>query len=164
MWIVLFEVSKKGAVREVEQARGVIGHDVVGSRDEESARAVAMEALMSTGFVAKEGGGARLGDSSFVLPAKSRGVVRSVFDGAVGEVIVRGHHTELALTCRLFEVAIGHRARRVVDRDERGTDIVRKGVAPHARLELLVHEDAAKAKPGPISGANEGGVFRHDLG
>ena len=52
MWIALVEVGEKGAVGEMEQAGGVISHDIVGSWDEETAGAVAMEALVSAGFVA----------------------------------------------------------------------------------------------------------------
>lgn len=44
--IVLFIVSKEGGVRELLQARGIISHDVVLSREEGGQVAVAVEALV----------------------------------------------------------------------------------------------------------------------
>ena len=52
MWIVLVEVSEKGAVGEMEQSGSVISHHIVDSWDKEPARTVSMEALVSAGFVA----------------------------------------------------------------------------------------------------------------
>ena len=51
MWIVLFE--EEVVVREVKEARSIVGHDIGLARDEEPPRAVPMESLMSTGFVAE---------------------------------------------------------------------------------------------------------------
>ena len=53
MWIVLVEVGEKVGVSEVKEARSIVRHYVGPSGDEETAGTVAVEALMSAGFVAQ---------------------------------------------------------------------------------------------------------------
>ena len=50
--IVLFEVSEKGAVGEVLQARGVVGHDIGIPWEEASEMAVPVEPLVIAGDTA----------------------------------------------------------------------------------------------------------------
>ena len=91
MWIVLVEVREKVGVSEVKEARSIVRHYVGPSGDEETAGTVAVEALMSAGFVTQKRGCSRLGHCSFILASQSGGVVRSVFDSGVGEIVVGGH-------------------------------------------------------------------------
>ena len=90
-------------------------------------------------------------------------VVRAVLDGAVGDVVVGGHHTQLALTGSLLEVAIGDSTGRVIGRHKGAPDVVRKEVAPDARLQFFIHEDTAQAEAGAIRCPDEGWVFRYYL-
>ena len=106
--IVLFEVSKEGSVRQVEQAGGVISHYVRLSWDEEADSAVAMQSLVLTSFVAEQRVRSVARDRSFLAARECRGVIGAVLDGAVGQVEVIGHHAELSLAACLFEVAVGH--------------------------------------------------------
>ena len=48
-------MGKKGSVRQMLKARGVNGHHVVGSWEEEAFMAVAEEALLVAGIVAQVG-------------------------------------------------------------------------------------------------------------
>ena len=48
---MLFAVGEEVVVREVKEARGIVGHDIGLAGDEEPPRAVPMEPLMSAGFV-----------------------------------------------------------------------------------------------------------------
>ena len=145
MWIVLFEVGEEVGVRQVKEARCIIGHNVGLPWDEEPPRAVPVESLVGAGFIAQESGGTRLRHGAFVLSAERWGVIRSVFNGAVREVVVSGHDAELALTGCLLEIAVGDRSGRVVSRDEGAADVFRQGITPHARLECFIHEDSSKA-------------------
>ena len=54
--MLLFKMSKKRRVREVLEARGVIGHDIKQAWEEASGVAVAVQTLVFTGAVAKVGG------------------------------------------------------------------------------------------------------------
>ena len=49
---MLFEVGEEVGVREVKEARGIIGHNIGLSGDEETPRAVPVESLMGAGFIA----------------------------------------------------------------------------------------------------------------
>ena len=55
-------MGKESSVREMLEARGVVGHDVVQSWDEERVVAVAVVSLVVTGVVAQVGGRAIAGD------------------------------------------------------------------------------------------------------
>ena len=48
---MLVEVGEEIGVREMEEARRIVSHHVSSSRDEETPRAVPMEALVSASFV-----------------------------------------------------------------------------------------------------------------
>jgi len=52
LWIALFEVGEEGRVREVLEARGVIGHDVEVSWEEVCEVTVAVDPLMVAGEAA----------------------------------------------------------------------------------------------------------------
>ena len=82
--IALFKVSKKGSVRQVEQAGGVISHYVRLSWDEEADSAVAMQSLVFTSFVAEQRVRSVARDRAFVAARKCWGVVGAIFDCAVG--------------------------------------------------------------------------------
>ena len=140
--IALFKVSKKGSVRQVEQAGGVISHDVRLSWDEETDSAVAMQSLVFTSFVAEQRVRSVARDRSFIAPRERRGVVGAVFDGAVGQVEVVSHDAELSLAASLFEVAVCHVAREVVGGHQASFHIFRVFEAPHARLQVFVPEHA----------------------
>ena len=86
MWILLVEMRQKGIVREVEQPRRIISHNVGVAWDEESAGAATVESLVSSGFGAEQGSSSWLRDGSLIVAAERRGVVCAVFDSAVREV------------------------------------------------------------------------------
>ena len=65
MLVVLFEVGKKGVVREVLQARGVISHGIGLSWDKLGDMAVAVLALVVTREDALVSGRARRGGGPF---------------------------------------------------------------------------------------------------
>ena len=73
------------------------GHDVCVAWDEESAGAVAMEALVRARLRAEQGGRSWLGDGTFVVAAEGRRVIGPILDSAVGQVEVGAHCTQLSL-------------------------------------------------------------------
>ena len=73
--IALLEVSKKGGVSKVLQARGIVSHDIGQPGKVEGGVTVAMFALMAAGEVAQVGRRAIRGDSAFAHPRDGGGVV-----------------------------------------------------------------------------------------
>ena len=141
MWISLVEVRQKRIVSKVEQAGGVVCHDVGVAWDEEATGAVAMESLMGAGLGAEQGCGSRLRDGALLMAAERGCVVRSVFDSTVRQVEVGAHYAELSLACGLFEVAVGHRARGVGHGYEVSADVGWELISPDIGLEVFVVED-----------------------
>ena len=72
---MLLEVCKKGGVRKVLQARGIVGHDVRLSWDELPHMAVPVLPLVLTGEDALVSGGTFGRDSSFADSRDGRSVV-----------------------------------------------------------------------------------------
>ena len=72
---MLFEVGKKGSVREVLEARGIVRHDIGTPWDEEVCLAVAVFSLVSTSVVAEKGRRPVGGDRSLQHSGQGGGVV-----------------------------------------------------------------------------------------
>ena len=83
MRVQLLEVGKKGLVRQVLQARSVVGHDVGLSWDILSDVAVAVAALMVTRVYALVSGRTYGGGCAFVHSRDGRCVVTEREDGGV---------------------------------------------------------------------------------
>ena len=143
---MLFEVGQEIGIGEMEQARSVIRHCVCFAWDEESAGAVAVEALVRAGFGAQQRGRPRLGDRSFVMATEGRCVVGAVLDGAVGQVEDAAHDAWLPLTRRLLEVAVSDCSVRVVDRNQAPPDVQGELEAPDMGVCGFVEECTSQAQ------------------
>jgi hypothetical protein len=95
LWEVGVEVREQGSVREVEQARGSIGHDVGLPWNEGEFGAVAVVSLMLTGALAEVGSGARGGGGSLEHAGQCGGVVCECPDGLFSHVKEGGDDVKL---------------------------------------------------------------------
>ena len=89
---------------------------------------------MGAGFITEEGIRPFTRHGAFVATGESRSVVGAILDRAVRQVVVRCHYAKLSLPRSLFEIAVGHGARRVVVGDKVLADVFRELVAPQVRL------------------------------
>ena len=85
---------------------------------------------MRTGFVTEKGIRPFTGDRALIATGESRGVVGSILDSAVSQLVVRCHHAELGLPRSLFEVAVSDGAGRVVVGHKVPANVLRELVAP----------------------------------
>ena len=99
---MLFEVGKKGSVREVLEARGIVRHDVGTPWDEEVCLAVAMLPLVGTGIVTEVGGRSVSRYSLLEHPGKGWSVVAPIGDGGIPDVMMMGHERSLGEETGLF--------------------------------------------------------------
>ena len=89
-------MGKKGSVRQVLKARGVISHHVVWSWEEETFMAIAVEALVVAGVVAQVGGRPSPVDCSFGDSGEGRSVVGAIGEGSIAHVMGHRHEGDLA--------------------------------------------------------------------
>ena len=106
LWITLFKVGEQGGVREVLEARRVIGHGVGVSGEVLSSVAVAVKALVGTCIVAERCCGIVGGDCSFSNSRHGGSVAAEVFHCGIGQVTGRGHQVYLSQEGSMFQVAI----------------------------------------------------------
>ena len=123
-----------------------------------------MEALVITGNLAEVGSRPDGGDCAFAGAGHSRGVVREVFDGGVADVVAVGHDVRLSNEGRLFQVTVGDVASGVVGAYQGGSHVRGKWVMPVVTSPGVVKVHPAHARTGCISGPQESGLLRHDLG
>ena len=100
--IVLFEMSEKGCVRQVLEARSVVGHDVERSREVAGGVAIAVFALVMAGVGAEVSRGFVARDRSLVNSRHCGSVVRERGDGHVSEVVSGSHGGGLPQQAGLF--------------------------------------------------------------
>ena len=153
--IVLFEMRQESGVREVLQARAVIGHDVHGSWQEEPRVAVAVLALVSAGEVAEVRWGSVTGYGTSRHSREGGSVVRACGEGGVGAVYCVGHESDLAEDAAMLEVAVGKVAVQVVPGDKAPLDVRWKGASPGVAVRIGVKEDPSHAHLGSIGGTQE---------
>ena len=146
---MLFKVSEESSVREVLQARGVVGHDVGTSWDEEVSLAVSVFSLVSTGVIAEKGCRPVRGDRSLQHPGQGGGVISPVGDGGVADVVVVSHEGGLSQKTGLLKVAVGDDTRGVVGRDQPGLDLRGEGLTPEVALTGAVVVDPPPCPPWP---------------
>ena len=161
---MLFEVSEESSVREVLQARGVVGHDVGTSWDEEVCLAVPVLPLVGTGIVAEVGRGPVGGDRSFQHPGQGGGVVSPVRDGGVAHVVVMSHEGGLGQQASLLKVAVGDVALRVVSRDQPRLDVLGERFTPEVALTGAVVVDSAHPSLSRIGRSQESRFLGDDFG
>ena len=160
---VLFEVGKKGSVREMLEARGVVAHDVVRSWQVEGDVAVAVGSLVRAGDVAQEGGRSVARQGAFGDPGDSRGVIASVGDGGIGDVVGERHQRGLGHESTVFEVAVGNGSREVCRGHQSLLHREGEGVAPQVSIVFGVEVDPAHAHFGSVSGPQQRRLLGDDL-
>jgi len=116
--IGLFEVGKKGSVRQVLKPGGIVGHDVGRSWEAEASMAVAMLALVRARLVAQECCWAVAADSAFVESRDGGNVVIPGQNRGARDVVVLGQDGRLSLGAGLLQVTVGDGPVRVVSRHE----------------------------------------------
>jgi hypothetical protein len=94
--IVLFEVGEKRMVGEVLESRGIVCHDVVRSWEVGGEVAVAVEALVGARVVAQEGCWPVTGHCPLADSRNCRGVVASIGESGVSDVVSGCHEGYLA--------------------------------------------------------------------
>ena len=99
-------MGKEFAVGEMLQARGVVGHSIAVSWEEEREVAVAVLALVSTAVVAELGSDSIRRDGSFVHARYGRCVVTSRANRAIGNVGPLGDEADLGELAGLFQVTV----------------------------------------------------------
>jgi hypothetical protein len=149
-------VVKEGAICEVLQARSVVRHDVGLSWEEVRQVAVAVLVLMGAGVVAKMCRWPVTSNSALGDARHSRGVVRSVGQGDISDVMVMTDDGHLGEQSCLFEVTVGDSARGICLRHELGLDVIREWKPPDVPLSRGIEIDPSYANFGCISGSHEG--------
>ena len=161
---MLFEMGKKGSVREVLEARGIVRHDVGTPWDEEVRLAVLVLPLVGTGIVAEVGRGPVGGDRSFQHPRQGGGVVSPVRDGGVANVVVVSHEGGLGQQTSLLKVAVGDVALGIVSRDQLRLDVLGERFPPEVALAGAVVVDSTHPSLSRIGGSQEGRFLGDDFG
>lgn len=95
MRIVLFKMEQESGVRQVLEARCVVGHGVSVPRKELGYVTVAVLALVIAGEAAEGCSCPDRGDRSFADTGDRRGVVREVLDGGVADIMSVSHEVDL---------------------------------------------------------------------
>ena len=116
------------------EPRGVVGHGVDGSREVERGVAVAVLPLVEARDAAEVSSGSRRGDSTLGHSGHGWGVVRSVGDRGVGDVVVASDDADLADKSGVLKVAVGDSAMWVHLGDQVLLDVFRKGGPPDVAL------------------------------
>ena len=145
------------------KARSVIRHDIVLSRDEEGAVAVAICPLVLALVVAETRIRSIARDRSTRDSGDGRCIIRAREDGGVGDVVRGGDQRELGEDAGMFKVAVGDRTARVVRRDHVALDVSRERVAPDVWVVEVVKVHPAHASFGRVGSAQDRGIFRHDF-
>jgi hypothetical protein len=161
--IVLLEVSEKGRIGEVLEARGVIRHDVAISWEEVCEVTVSVNPLMVAPVAAEGGGSSTGGDGSLADSRDCRDIVREVLDSGVPSVVSGRHEVHLGQESRVLKVTVGDDAAGVITRDEELLDWCREGGPPDKGVTLGVKVDSSHAGLGGISGTQKGRCLRDDL-
>lgn len=143
---------------------GVVGHDVLRSREVLSLVAVAVEPLVVTSDLAQVGRRARRGHGLFAGSGDRRGVVAEVVQGRVTDVVAVRHDVELREKRGLLQVAVGDVAVRVVGGDEGPLDFGRESQAPVVTGAGVVKVDSAHTGACRIGGAEQEWQFGHQFG
>jgi hypothetical protein len=125
--------------------------------------AISVFALVGALDIAQVGGRLVAGDCSFGDPGHGRGVVTTVRDGGVLDVMVRSHDHDLPDLSRVFQVAVGDVSRKVIGRHQSLLDLEWKGESPDVGQSFGAVIDATHASLGCVGGTGEAGVFRRDL-
>ena len=161
--IGLFEVSEEGGVRQVLQARGVIGHDVRRSWKVEALVAVAVLALVGARLVAQECCRSVTAYSAFVESRNRWSVVIPCQDRGVRHVVVVCQDRGLGLRAGLFQVTVGDGSRGVISRHQPPLDFYWKREAPDVGRARRVIVDAPHPSLGGVSRASVGRILFHDF-
>ena len=83
-------MGKELFVREVEEARGIIRHDIAFARDKIMKRDVAVKALVAALEAQEVGRRARRSRGAFALPEEGWGVVTITFDSTFSDIKTLG--------------------------------------------------------------------------
>ena len=160
---MLFEVGKKGMVREVLQAGGVISHGIGLAWDELGDMAVAVLALVVTREDALVSGRARRGGGPFGNARDGRGVVTHREDSGVARIVEVSDDAELGEDPRMFQVAVRDGSRGVVDAHQALLDFSGEGHAPQVGLAARVKVDSAHSRFCCVGGSKEGRLLRDNF-
>ena len=102
MWIALIEEEEEVSVREVLEARGIVGHAIRFAREVLRAVTIAVDALVITGEAAQASGRPSRGDRTLAHSGDCRGVVREVFERGILDIVGEGHQVDLGKESRVF--------------------------------------------------------------
>jgi hypothetical protein len=117
--------------------------------------AVAVLALMGAGVVAKMSSQPVASDSALGDARHSQGVVGSVGQGGISNVMVMTDDGHLGEQSCLFEVTVGDWPRGVCLRYKLGLDVIREWKLPDVTLPRGIKVDPPHANFGRISGSHE---------